>query len=139
MASFIDVTCPKCGRKHGWLGEMKDRPPCPKCKHQVPYDPNDPDQKEMDLAKEMLRQKMLKEVDSFNLQSFEPVHNGEYWIWAKRSLDDESQYKHLLPIRLFVRLIDGEMIMAKGDCLTYRRYHLKENALKDLENAKKIP
>lgn len=41
MASFIDATCTKCGRKYGWCGEMKDRPKCPKCGHLEPYDPSD--------------------------------------------------------------------------------------------------
>ena len=34
--AMIDVSCPKCGRKFGWFGTMKDRPPCPRCQHQLP-------------------------------------------------------------------------------------------------------
>lgn len=63
MPSFIDVCCPKCGKKYGWFGEMSNRPPCPKCKHQVPYDPDDPDEKEMRAFEELLRQKMLKDKE----------------------------------------------------------------------------
>lgn len=35
MPGFIDVSCPKCNRKHGWFGEMVQRPACPRCGHQV--------------------------------------------------------------------------------------------------------
>lgn len=30
MAGFYDITCPKCGRRIGWSGELKDQPVC-KC------------------------------------------------------------------------------------------------------------
>ncbi len=59
MASFIDVSCPKCGRKYGWFGEMKDRPKCPKCGHQVPYDPEE--EKKFQSALDELRDKMLRQ------------------------------------------------------------------------------
>jgi len=31
MKAFYDATCEKCGKRIGWFGELKDRPPCPKC------------------------------------------------------------------------------------------------------------
>lgn len=34
--SMIDGNCPKCGKRFGWQGSMIDRPPCPKCGHQIP-------------------------------------------------------------------------------------------------------
>lgn len=35
MLGFIDVSCPKCNRKHGWFGEMTERPACPRCGYKV--------------------------------------------------------------------------------------------------------
>ena len=32
---FIDARCEKCGADIGWFGKMSDRPPCPKCGHQL--------------------------------------------------------------------------------------------------------
>jgi hypothetical protein len=34
--AMIDVSCPKCHKRHGYQGEIVDRPPCPRCGHQVP-------------------------------------------------------------------------------------------------------
>lgn len=36
MPAFVDGTCPKCQMRFGWSGDMIDRPPCPKCGHQLP-------------------------------------------------------------------------------------------------------
>lgn len=33
MSSFNDATCPKCGKRFGWQGNMVDKPQCPKCGH----------------------------------------------------------------------------------------------------------
>jgi len=33
MPSMIDASCPKCGRRFGWCGELRDKPPCPRCGH----------------------------------------------------------------------------------------------------------
>lgn len=33
MPSMIDASCPKCGKRFGWCGEMTDKPPCPRCGH----------------------------------------------------------------------------------------------------------
>jgi PHP family Zn ribbon phosphoesterase len=36
---FFDASCPKCKRRYGWSGTVKDRPPCPKCGYRVPPAP----------------------------------------------------------------------------------------------------
>lgn len=33
MPAFYDATCTKCKRRFGWSGELKNKPPCPKCGH----------------------------------------------------------------------------------------------------------
>ena len=33
--AMSDVSCPKCRKRFGWRGDLKDRPPCPRCGHQV--------------------------------------------------------------------------------------------------------
>lgn len=50
MSSTIDATCPKCGKRIGWCGEMGDRPACPKCGHRPPQAELDAAQAEMDAA-----------------------------------------------------------------------------------------
>lgn len=37
MNAFIDVSCPKCGKKFGWFGSPANRPPCPKCRHEISH------------------------------------------------------------------------------------------------------
>lgn len=36
MTGMIDVVCPKCCRRYGWVGKLKDRPKCPRCGHYIP-------------------------------------------------------------------------------------------------------
>jgi endogenous inhibitor of DNA gyrase (YacG/DUF329 family) len=36
--AFNDASCPKCGKRIGWVGPLENRPPCPQCGHQVPLD-----------------------------------------------------------------------------------------------------
>lgn len=31
MPAFIDARCPKCDKRIGWFGEMKDNPGCSRC------------------------------------------------------------------------------------------------------------
>ena len=31
--AFMDATCPLCGKRFGWNGNLLDRPVCPKCGH----------------------------------------------------------------------------------------------------------
>ncbi len=35
MGACFDAACSECGARIGWFGRMKDRPPCPKCGHQL--------------------------------------------------------------------------------------------------------
>lgn len=34
--SMFDAQCPKCRKRFGWSGEVRDRPPCPRCGHEIP-------------------------------------------------------------------------------------------------------
>ena len=36
MTAMLDARCPNCNRRMGWQGRFIDRPPCPKCGHQLP-------------------------------------------------------------------------------------------------------
>lgn len=36
MNAMMDASCPKCGKRFGWHGHVTDRPPCPRCAHQIP-------------------------------------------------------------------------------------------------------
>jgi uncharacterized protein (DUF983 family) len=47
--AFNDATCPRCGRKIRWTGDLKDRPACPGCGHQISQ--KDADEVEEKLAK----------------------------------------------------------------------------------------
>lgn len=38
MTGFNDAVCSNCHERFGWQGELKDRPPCPKCGHKVSLD-----------------------------------------------------------------------------------------------------
>ena len=58
MGSFIDARCPKCDRKQGWFGDLKDRPPGPKCGHQVPKAELDAAEAEMKAVEDRLRKEM---------------------------------------------------------------------------------
>lgn len=29
---MTDATCSRCGKRFGWMGALKDCPPCPRCK-----------------------------------------------------------------------------------------------------------
>lgn len=60
MGAFIDATCPKCHRKFGWSGSMRDRPPCPSCGHR-------PEQAELDRTEaemEAMKQQLLAAQDN---------------------------------------------------------------------------
>lgn len=49
-----DATCPKCGKRFGWAGEVVDRPPCPNCSHTIPLEILRSDQKMLDEVRKML-------------------------------------------------------------------------------------
>jgi uncharacterized protein (DUF983 family) len=55
-----DATCPKCGKRFGWVGELTDKPPCPRCGHE-----DDPE--ELDRVQKLLDEteaRMMKEFDN---------------------------------------------------------------------------
>ena len=47
MAAMIDVSCPKCRRRFGWCGTMRNQPSCPRCGHRPP-------QAELDAAEDVM-------------------------------------------------------------------------------------
>lgn len=54
MPAHNRVSCPKCGRRFGFFGELKECPPCPGCKHQIPLDSWEHDEKIMREAEQSL-------------------------------------------------------------------------------------
>lgn len=54
MSAFIDARCPKCKGHVGWYGSVLDRPPCPKCGHQIPQDQLEIDRNHMDEFRKLL-------------------------------------------------------------------------------------
>lgn len=60
MAAFIDATCTQCKGKVSWMGEMKDRPACPRCGH-VPQKESDELEAELDRREAELEAEMLKD------------------------------------------------------------------------------
>lgn len=52
--SMIDASCPKCGKRFGWSGSMIDRPPCPRCGHQLPKEELEAADAAMDAFEERL-------------------------------------------------------------------------------------
>jgi endogenous inhibitor of DNA gyrase (YacG/DUF329 family) len=64
LASFNDARCPKCNKRVGWLGDLKDRPPCPQCGHQIPLE-------ELERAEEEMRAAEEKLLDEKGKKTFE--------------------------------------------------------------------
>ena len=58
MKGNFDATCINCGKRFGWFGELKDKPPCPKCGHKniLP----ESEQKRLDDLEKKLEEEMLK-------------------------------------------------------------------------------
>jgi Zn ribbon nucleic-acid-binding protein/DNA-binding XRE family transcriptional regulator len=54
--AMIDAQCPKCRKRFGWRGRAVDRPPCPRCGHQVPAADRERDQAQMDEARGLFRE-----------------------------------------------------------------------------------
>ena len=52
--AFMDAECPRCKARIGWYGRAVDRPPCPRCGHQVDRAALERDQAEMDAFRELL-------------------------------------------------------------------------------------
>ena len=63
MPAFMDATCPKCSKRIGWAGEMKDRPPCPRCGHQLSPEKMEADAAEVERFKQYLRERKQKKDD----------------------------------------------------------------------------
>jgi endogenous inhibitor of DNA gyrase (YacG/DUF329 family) len=53
MSPMCDATCPQCGKRIGWAGEPRDRPPCSRCGHKVDPDVLAHDQALIDELREM--------------------------------------------------------------------------------------
>ena len=51
---FMDATCPRCGKRIGWYGDVSDRPPCGGCGHQISPEATAADQAAMDEFREIL-------------------------------------------------------------------------------------
>ena len=58
MSAMNDVTCPKCKQHIGWQGKVTDRPPCPRCGHQVDRELLEADQKKVDDIMAEIRKEM---------------------------------------------------------------------------------
>lgn len=52
--AFNDATCPKCGKKISWIGSLANRPPCPRCGHQIPLEDLQRDEEEIRAAMESI-------------------------------------------------------------------------------------
>lgn len=65
MAAFLDATCPKCRNRFGWMATtdtLMERPPCPKCGHQIPADVLKRDSESLlEMREELIRRRMLKD------------------------------------------------------------------------------
>jgi endogenous inhibitor of DNA gyrase (YacG/DUF329 family) len=60
--AFNDSHCPKCNKKISWVGDLKDRPPCPQCGHQVPLEELKRDEEEMRAFENALLEKKRKKT-----------------------------------------------------------------------------
>lgn len=54
VAGFMDASCPRCRRKIGWYGRVVDRPPCPRCGHQIDAATLEHDQAQLNDFRELL-------------------------------------------------------------------------------------
>lgn len=62
--SFNDARCPKCDKKISWTGDLKDRPPCPQCGHQIPLEELERAEKEMQEFRDSILGEEEDEEDS---------------------------------------------------------------------------
>jgi ribosome-binding protein aMBF1 (putative translation factor) len=62
VVAMIDVSCPKCRRRFGWYGRFVDRPPCPRCDHQIKPADLERAQDQMNHARDLFRE--LREKNS---------------------------------------------------------------------------
>lgn len=134
MPSFIDVSCPKCGRKHGWFGELKDRPACPGCKHQVPYSAED--EKHFEDMENLLRDRMLyADAEPTRLSACE-------WMWGYDSslIDPREEADAIVSYRLEKRIFDklegySELRPETEGLVAMKIYPTREDGLKALWKA----
>lgn len=61
MSGMFDAQC-KCGKRFGWAGSVKDRPPCPRCG----YRPDQADLEATDKAMEEMRQLLASRPEAAN-------------------------------------------------------------------------
>lgn len=50
MNAMMDGRCPKCSKRFGWRGKVTERPPCPRCGHQLPREQLEKDQATLERA-----------------------------------------------------------------------------------------
>jgi len=70
MPGFFDATCPDCGARIGWAGELKDRPPCPRCGHR-------PNQSELDEADRRFGEYMERSTEERDRRPFAQARRGK--------------------------------------------------------------
>jgi uncharacterized protein (DUF983 family) len=58
--AFNDARCPKCNRRIGWTGSLKNRPPCPGCGYQIPLEELQAAEDEMRAFERLLLEKQGK-------------------------------------------------------------------------------
>jgi len=61
--AFYDGHCPKCGRRIGWAGRASDRPPCPRCGHQLPPEKLEAADRELERVRAKLLAEQQREWD----------------------------------------------------------------------------
>jgi DNA-binding XRE family transcriptional regulator len=52
--AFMDAACPRCHKRFGWHGRVVDRPPCPRCGHNLDRAQLEQDQYQIDQFRELL-------------------------------------------------------------------------------------
>lgn len=72
MSGFYDATCTKCRKRFGWCGELKDKPPCPKCRHHDKISQEESDRIEK-MMEDSLREAREVELDA--QQADKELHN----------------------------------------------------------------
>ena len=76
MGALVDATCPKCRKRFGWAGEMIDRPPCPRCGHQLPLE----ELKAADEEMEVFRQQLLSRKENRDRGTDRKNQGSEYGL-----------------------------------------------------------
>jgi len=63
MGAMNDASCPKCKKRFGWSGDLKDCPPCPRCGHQIPPEEWTSVKAEMDKFRDSLIERKKKRAN----------------------------------------------------------------------------